>query len=526
MPTHDPIKILITLGFGSLLALMCALAYISLSQMDGTINKMAVLVDETNTKTSAANQMRDSARLRGIVLTEMVISDDAAERESLRLKMSEYALRYRQSFDTFLSYKLSSRELKLVSEIRDVTARSRAANNIAAQSLLTQENINQALDEFKLANDDREKVMSALDKLIELQNRNANISLQDSINYHRNTQALIIIIAAIAFFVGTLISLLVIRETTKKNTAIRFQASHDALTNLVNRNEFEQRLNQALTMARQRNIEHALCYLDLDQFKIINDTCGHKAGDELLKQISRVIQSQVRDRDTLGRLGGDEFGLLMENCALDKALQICEGIVAVVKKHEFIWNEHRYHIGVSIGVIAITSDTVNIAKSMSEADMACYAAKDMGRNQVHVHESEGHHVNKIHKEFSWVANIDHTIEADRFLLYAQPIVATSGKTTINCFEVLLRIKDDDGNIVSPGQYLPAAERFNLMREVDMWVTKNAIRFLSEKYQQNPEINLRFLSIYLAIQLVTASSVTTFMIVWKNIRYQKNLSVLK
>jgi diguanylate cyclase (GGDEF)-like protein len=490
MPTHDPIKILITLGFGSLLTLMSVLAYISLSQMDSTIDKMATLVDETNAKSSAANLMRDSARLRGTALTKMYISDDPFERELQRLKMSEYGLRYRQAFDVFLRYKLSSRELKLISEIRVVTAVARQANNNAAEALLIKQDIRQALDDFALANSRREKVLSALDKLIELQNRNAHVALQDSVDFHRNTQSLIIIIAAIAFFVGTLISLLVVRETTKKNTAIRFQASHDALTNLVNRGEFEQRLKQALAMAYERNIDHALCYLDLDQFKIINDTCGHKAGDELLKQITQVILRHVRDRDTLGRLGGDEFGLLLENCSLENALEICEGIVTVVKKHEFFWNERCYHVGVSIGVIAITADTKSIATSMSEADMACYAAKDMGRNQVHIHESEGRHVRRMHKELSWVADIGNTIEENRFLLYAQPIVPTNGEAKLNIFEVLLRIKDDNGEVVSPGQYLPAAERFSLMREVDIWVTKNAIRFLSEKYQQQPDIKLR------------------------------------
>ncbi len=490
MPSHDPIKVLITLGFGSLLLLMGVLAYLSLSQMDNTIDRMASLVDETNAKSAAANLMRDSARLRGNVLTKMYLTDDAFEREALRLKMSEYGLRYRQAFDEFQKYKMSSRELKLVSQIRDITRRSRDANYEAMEALLTKSDINQALQVFGEANVLRELVLDKLDDLIELQTSNARSALKDSVSYHKQSQSLIIIIAAFAFFVGVLISMLVIRETSKKNSAIRFQASHDALTKLVNRNEFEQRLKQSLENAREQNLCHALCYLDLDQFKIINDTCGHKAGDELLVQISQLILGHVRDRDTLGRLGGDEFGLLLENCSLDKALEICEGIVTIVKKHEFLWDERCYHVGVSIGVISINSETESIAKSMSEADMACYAAKDMGRNQVHVHQKEGKHVRRMHKELSWVADIENSIDANRFLLYAQPIVPTQGEPAVHMHEVLLRIKDDNGNIVSPGQYLPAAERFSLMREVDMWVTSHAIRFLSEKHQYDAECKLR------------------------------------
>lgn len=490
MPKHDPIKLLITLGFGSLLALMSVLAYISLSQMDSTIDKMAVLVDETNAKSSAANQMRDSARLRGNALTRMYMSDDVFERELCRLQMSEYALRYRTAFDTFLSYPLNSREHKIVSEIREVTSVSREKNNQAAEIILIKGDPTEVRRYYDMASEGRESVLETLDKLIELQNANAQSALRDSVEYHKQTQTFIVIIAAIAFFVGVLISMLVIRETTKKNTAIRYQASHDALTKLVNRNEFELRLKQSLELARERNIEHALCYLDLDQFKIINDTCGHKAGDKLLQEITRVILGNVRDRDTLGRLGGDEFGLLLENCSLSKALEICEGIVTVVKKHEFLWEERCYHVGVSIGLVPINANTESIEKSMSEADMSCYAAKDMGRNRVHVHEKEGHHVQKIHKELSWVADISNTIEANRFQLYAQPIVPTNGSEAIDMFEVLLRIKDDNGNIVSPGQYLPAAERFSLMREVDVWVTANAIRFLSERNINQPDNNLR------------------------------------
>lgn len=490
MQSHDPVKLLITLGFGSLLVLMSILAWLSLSQMDNTIERMATLVDETHAKSTAANTMRDSARLRGNALTRMLIDEDTFTREAMRLKMGEYGLRYRQAFDRFRSHDLSSRELKVINEIAQLTRLARHANYVAMESLLTRSDMTEARRQFAEANAARENVLAKLDELVELQGNNARMALKDSVDYHKQAQTLIVIIAAIAFFVGMLISMLVVRETSKKNSAMRFQACHDALTKLVNRSEFERRLKQALDNAQEQHQTHALCYLDLDQFKIINDTCGHKAGDELLIQVSRLILGHVRDRDTLSRLGGDEFGLLLENCSLEKALEICEGIVTMVKKHEFVWDDRCYHIGVSIGVISINSETESIAKSMSEADMACYAAKDMGRNQVHIHQKEGRHVRRMHKELSWVADIENSIDANRFLLYAQPIVATRGKQSIDMHEVLLRIKDDNGDIVSPGQYLPAAERFSLMRAVDMWVTTHAIRFLSERHQQDSECSLR------------------------------------
>ena len=487
---QDPIKVLIALGFGSLLTLMCVLAYISLSQMDNTIERMSGLVNDNAAKSRAVNEMRDYVRLRGSTLDRMYISDDPFEREQLRLKMSEYGQAYRDALADFLSFKLNSRELKEISLIRQITSDARQDNIDAAEMLVTKQDPGMVKAYFENASIARDRVIGALDTLVSLEHQNANTSLEYSVSFHKQTQTMIFIIAAIAFFVGVLISMLVIRETSRKNSAIRYQANHDALTKLVNRSAFELRLSHALQFSRENDIEHALCYLDLDQFKIINDTCGHKAGDELLKQITHVILNHVRDRDTLGRLGGDEFGLLLESCSVEKALEICEGIITVVKKHDFYWNERCYHVGVSIGVVPVRPTTENVAKILSEADMACYAAKDMGRSQVHVHETEGRHVKKMQQELSWVADIRSTIEANRFMLHAQPIVPCDNEQATMMYEVLLRIRDDEGNVVSPGQYLPAAERFSLMREVDMWVTREAIRFVSERYQDPSNQDIR------------------------------------
>jgi diguanylate cyclase (GGDEF)-like protein len=370
---------------------------------------------------------------------------------------------------------------KLFNEVTRLEAISSALNDQAAALMLsihtTRAEINSAINE---ANKARGKTISALTQLVIRQEDNARQSLEDSVTYQKLAQAIIIILTLASLLVGALISLFVLRETTRKNSEIRFQASHDALTKLINRKEFETRLEFALEKTQLDGREHALCFLDLDQFKVINDTCGHKAGDELLCQLTRVINSHVRERDTLSRLGGDEFGLLLEDCTLETAIEIAEGIIRLVNKYEFHWLDKVHHVGVSIGITAITRKTSNITKAMSEVDIACYAAKDMGRNQLHVHELTDVQVKRMHKELSWVADIQNSLKDNRFKLYAQPIYTALGKQPeIRMYEVLLRLKDDEGNISSPGNYIPAAERFGLMRDVDQWVIEQVVKTLHE-----------------------------------------------
>ncbi|MDH5712170.1 MAG: EAL domain-containing protein, partial [Gammaproteobacteria bacterium] len=303
---------------------------------------------------------------------------------------------------------------------------------------------------------------------------------------------IIIIISTLAILLGITISLYAIRETNRKNKEIHFQAHHDALTKLPNRKEFEQRLRFALTSAHDLNIGHVLCFMDLDQFKIINDTCGHKAGDQLLIDISKLIREKIRDHDTLGRLGGDEFGLLLESCSLEKAIEISEGIVNLVRNYKFNWKDRIFQIGASIGLVYINRDSKDITTLMSEADIACYAAKDMGRNRIHVHELNDEHVKKIHQELSWVANIETSLQDQRFKLYIQPIVPVGiTHDTDDMFEILLRLKDNEGNIISPGAYIPAAERFNLMRAVDAWVIQEVIKKIEAITQSGKAQTPRF-----------------------------------
>ncbi len=268
------------------------------------------------------------------------------------------------------------------------------------------------------------------------------------------------------------------RTLRQAEATIHHMAYHDALTGLVNRVEFERRLQRALQNAQERNVNHVLLYLDLDQFKIINDTCGHMAGDELLRCLTVDLLLQVRNRDTLARLGGDEFGVLLENCSLDRALEIAETIRETISDFRFIWKDHSFSIGVSIGVTIIDQASHSVEEVLSGADMACYAAKDLGRNRVHIYRADDADLHHRHIEMQWASRIAQAVQEDRFILHEHAIVALNEDKPINYREFLLRMVDERGALIPPYAFIPAAERYNMMTSVDRWVIANAFAHLA------------------------------------------------
>jgi diguanylate cyclase (GGDEF)-like protein/PAS domain S-box-containing protein len=256
-----------------------------------------------------------------------------------------------------------------------------------------------------------------------------------------------------------------VSQERRLQRALTYQATHDALTGLINRREFETRLNDVLQSSRDDpSASHVLMYLDLDQFKVVNDTCGHQAGDRLLKQLTSVVQTRIRASDTLGRLGGDEFGVLLQNCNLDTASRIAENLRQAIREFRFVWQDRVMNVGVSIGLAVINGDAETPAAVMSAADVACYSAKESGRNRVQTY-SEGRAPER-HREMQWVSRINRACEEDRLMLLCQPIVPIRpGVEPLRHFELLLRMRDENGLLVQPSEFIPAAERFNLMRRV-------------------------------------------------------------
>ena len=267
-----------------------------------------------------------------------------------------------------------------------------------------------------------------------------------------------------------------VSEQRRLSERLHHQATHDSLTGLVNRREFEARLDHAIAAFHTHGTPYALCYLDLDQFKVVNDTAGHSAGDEMLKQIAVLLLARVRARDTLARVGGDEFSLLLENCPLGNALEIAENLIASIGDFRFSWGERCFAIGVSIGVVPVTVAITDRAQLMTQADVACFTAKDLGRNRVHVYRADDRELSSRHHDILRAAELREALEQNRFRLYAQPICSTTDphRPTVH-YEVLVRMLDQDGALLPPGSFIPAAERFGLMDKLDRWIISEALR---------------------------------------------------
>ena len=270
-----------------------------------------------------------------------------------------------------------------------------------------------------------------------------------------------------------------ISERHKLSQKLSYQASHDALTGLINRHEFERKTQQLLDTVSEDDAHHVMCYLDLDQFKIVNDSCGHLAGDTLLKNLSSLLSLKIRKGDTLARLGGDEFGILMTHCSIEQAKAIAESIRQVIQDFNFIWQEKNYSIGASMGLVSIDKYTDSITAVMSTVDAACYAAKDAGRNRVIVYSETDQEVNQRRGDMGWVRRIQQAIEHNKFCLYCQRIIEVDPQqNTKPSYELLLRLREDDGTIIPPNAFLPAAERYHLATKIDQWVVKNAFDWLA------------------------------------------------
>jgi len=278
---------------------------------------------------------------------------------------------------------------------------------------------------------------------------------------------------------GTVGVLFDVSYSRKLNHDIHHRATHDDLTGLVNRGEFEKRLEAAVTGAQTGQKNHCLLYLDLDRFKIINDTCGHMAGDELLRQLSHGLQSHVRQRDTLARLGGDEFGLILENCQPKEAERIAEDFLTFIRNFRFVRENKSFQLGVSIGITNIDDYAQSPSKLLNQADNACYIAKATGRNRIHFFDPERPDEKTQKTAMFWANRVTQALEDDTLELVAQPIVClNTNKAKGTHFELLARLNERDGEIIAPGYFLPAAERYNLMPSLDQHVVKKAFAWLA------------------------------------------------
>jgi diguanylate cyclase (GGDEF)-like protein/PAS domain S-box-containing protein len=279
--------------------------------------------------------------------------------------------------------------------------------------------------------------------------------------------------------VGAVVLMHDITELRGQHRQMSYQATHDALTGLVNRREFERRLSESADIARRGEASHMLCYLDLDRFKIVNDTSGHLAGDSMLREVAKLLREALRDSDTIARLGGDEFGMLLVGCPLDKARQIADDVCRSIANYRFVWHDRVFNIGVSIGLIEIGREAGSVEQLLAAADSACYVAKKEGAGRVSVYSARDEALARSTGEIEWLQRLQSALKEERFALYYQPIVSAFGNDTDGpSMEVLLRMLDENGAEIQPNEFVAAAERYRLMASVDRWVVHNTLGALS------------------------------------------------
>ncbi len=316
-----------------------------------------------------------------------------------------------------------------------------------------------------------------------------------------NSRVVQISVAVIYGHAGKLVgNVLVIRDITdthRMNNQLTWQATHDTLTGLINRIEFENRLHTSIEHAHSDQANHALMYIDLDQFKVVNDTCGHIAGDELLRQIANILTETARRTDMVARLGGDEFAILLEYCPTSQAIAIAEEIRTTLRNHRFTWNDRPFTVGVSIGVVSFNESYNNLIEILSAADSACYAAKEAGRNRVHLYAEDDQAIEQRYGEMQWVSRLKHALDEQRFVLFCQKIISIEAPLADeDNIEILLRLEETDGQLAPPGAFIPAAERYGIMIDLDRYVVRETIQWM-EKYPISG-----FVSINLSAQSIT------------------------
>ena len=506
----DNIRMLLTFGFIAVLALVLSLTTVSLQQLGFGNENMEQLVEVTNNKTAAVNDMRDAVRLRSDSLKTMRLREDIFDRDNEHQRFIRHATRYRRASENLVALGMDEKEAAIHYQLQQLTTAAGIHNDRVSGLLMNyaaHDKVDSALEKTAVL---QGLILGKLDELVEFEQQHMQKALIDSRDHYTSTRQLLFILTAVALLFSTLVARMVMRHISEKNRQLSYQTSHDVLTGLINRREFEHRVERAIAQAHTQAATHALLYMDLDQFKIVNDACGHAAGDELLQQLAQILLSSVRHRDTLSRLGGDEFGMLLENCPLDKAVEIANTLLTAIDNFQFTWADNTFTLGISIGIVPIDHSTTDIASTMSAADAACYIAKESGRNQVQIAHMGDRRLQERHGEMQWVARLNRALARDQFALYFQPVIPCARKpTTGRHLEILVRLIDDDGAVVSPGSFLPAAEKYNLVTSIDRWVIEHALRWLAENSNINETVIT--LSINISGQTIGSPEMLKFII---------------
>jgi len=477
----DNTKTFITIGFLAVFGLMGLAMSLSMATLDSANGEMSALIEDNAEKTSLAYQMRDVIRLRSGAVKSLLQIYEPAEREKIFYKLISSTESYLNSRSILEELGANEREQEILDKVKEADNRVAEVYNKANARIYAMANepdqLKSVLAEVQLQ---EFVLLNHLNDLVQLEKTLAEETLAASNVRYKNIQRFVGLLLLAAFGVSLLIASVIIKKVTRANRKIAHLASHDDLTGLSNRRAFEAQLEHIVAIAPRTQEAHGLMFVDLDRFKIINDTCGHHAGDQLLIQLTTLIQERLRRGDMFARIGGDEFAIIARGESFESIVNLAEELRVLVNDFEFHYAEQSFSVSLSIGVIPIKGDDTNIEEIISDVDSACYVAKQSGRNRVHVTQENDAEVVKYRNDIAGMQNIRAALAEDRLVLFYQPVytILPDNVEMAHC-EILLRIKSETGELFSPAEFIPIAEKYNVMTEIDRWVFSHVLDWVVE-----------------------------------------------
>ena len=482
----DYTRTIIGMGFLAVFSLMILVTWLSMNTLQSVNNGMSSLIDDMGQKTSRAYQMRDVIRLRSGAVRTLVQTEDTLERQRIFEKLLDYTRVYNETRDELSRLGANEREQTILEQIRQTDLRvdeayaeaSNAMNSINLDLPTLRSVLNKVhLQELVLLNH--------LNELVKLEKLLAEEALELNQTKYQETRKLLFIIVAAAFGLSIIISVIVAARVARANRRIAHLANHDDLTGLHNRRSFEHHLQQTIAMAQRSDMAHGLLYLDLDRFKMVNDTCGHHAGDQLLIQLTNMIDERLRRGDVFARVGGDEFAIIAQAGSFADIRKLAEELRLIVHQFTFTYSDHSFNVSLSIGVTPIDGEVLDMEEVLADVDSACYIAKQSGRNRVHVSADNDDEVVRYRSNLAGIQAIRKALADDRLSLFFQPVFKIEQNSIVmaQC-EILLRIRSENGELYSPARFIPIAEKYNVMTEIDRWVFTRVMQWLAEHQSQH------------------------------------------
>ena len=476
------VQTMTALGFGLVIVILLIAIVGSYHSTSEHNRQLSLLVRSSALKTVLAYTMREAIRERIDTLRAMTTHQDPFERDADKMQFFGFARKYSQARESLIEQMDTQAEHNVIARL-DATAKAVGPPNTRALDAL----FDDALPQYKVEEavqgsiDGHLTLLRHLDEAVRTIHQTTQNRIKEAGDQIQDALLAESLLGFVAFLLAALTATLVVINTGARNKQLSHQAAHDVLTGLLNRQAFEASLRMALDQSRITPDSHALLYVDLDRFKLVNDSCGHAAGDALLRELSTLMQRALRQSDVLARIGGDEFGVLLRYTVAADAERVAEKMRRTVEEFTFHCEDQVFKVGASIGLVPFGNAPTSVESLLSTADACCYSAKEEGRNRVHCAETNGHAVERRSGEMRWVNRITESLRNDRFVLYGQIIRPLNSKLDDGrlALEVLLRMKDDEGlGLIPPGQFLPAAERYGIVPDIDRWVVRHSLQWLA------------------------------------------------